>query len=279
MTIFAAYNYTKKKLENAGIEDFGFEARQIIKRITGYNNTQIMTNYAEELTGLQQDKLKSIIGQREIRYPLQYIFGEWSFYGRDYYVGTGVLIPRADTETLIEKAIELLKDKDSPEILDLCAGSGCIGITLSLEKENSKVTLVEKYEQAARYLEMNIKRNAADVKFILGDVLEGAGNDGEYDLIVSNPPYIPDDEFDIVSPETEFEPKTALSGGKDGLDFYRAIINNYGKSLKTGGAFAFEVGINEAEKVEKLLAEAGFSNIGKVKDLNEIDRVVFAIKN
>lgn len=279
MNIFEAYNSTKKKLEAAGIEDYVFEAKQIIKHITGLSNSQILTKYTNELSEYEQNNLTAILRQREIRYPLQYIFGEWSFYGRDFFVGPGVLVPRADTETLIEKALEFAKDKPNLNILDLCAGSGAVGITLAAEIEGSKVMMVEKYLEALRYAEKNIKRNGIlNAEVTEGDVLNADGS-GEYDLIVSNPPYIPKNEMETVSPETKFEPETALLGGEDGLDFYKAIAKNYKDSLKENGMLLFEVGINESEKVKEILKQNGYTDIGTKKDLNGIERAVFGFKN
>ncbi len=279
MTIFEAYNSTKKKLEKAGIEDFVFEAKQIIKHITGLNSTQILTNYNKNLTKFQENNLVALIHQREVRYPLQYIFGEWDFYGRSYFVGPGVLAPRADTETVVEEALEFLKGKEKPEILDLCAGSGCIGITLAKEIQNSRVYLVEKYKEASNYAEKNIERNSADnVSLVIGDIFEGALSDGEYDLIISNPPYIPENEMKDISPETKYEPETALLAENGGMEFYEAIIKGYKKSLKTGGMLAFEVGINESQRVAELLAKEGYTDIKIKKDLNNIERAVSGIK-
>ncbi len=280
MNIFEAYNSTKHALENAGIEDYVFEAKQIIKHITGFSNSEILMNYTNALTQFQQNNLTAIVKQRELRYPLQYIFGEWSFYGRDFYVGPGVLVPRADTETVVEKCLEFLKDKNNAEVLDLCAGSGCIGITIAKEKPDSFVTLTEKFSEAARYAEKNIKRqNADNVKLLIGDVLAGDGGDKLYDLIVSNPPYVATAEMDIISPETRYEPETALLGGEDGLDFYRAITKNYAACIKNGGMLCFEVGINEAEAVSACLESAGFRDIGIKKDLNGTDRSVYGFKH
>ena len=145
MTIFEAYNSTKKKLEAAGIEDYVFEAKEIIKHITGLDAAHILTNYTKELSLLQSNNLTAIVRQREIRYPLQYIFTKWDFYGRSYYVGPSVLVPRADTETIIDVALDYLKSIEKPQILDLCAGSGCIGITLAKEKVDAEVLMIEKY--------------------------------------------------------------------------------------------------------------------------------------
>ena len=278
MTIFEAYNSTKKKLEKAGIEDYVFEAKQIIKHITGFSATQILTNYNNKLTEYQENNLIALIHQREVRYPLQYIFGSWDFYGRSFNVGPGVLVPRADTETVIEVALDYLKGIESPEILDLCAGSGCIGITLAKEKEDAKVLMIEKYMEAFRYTLKNIECNTAvNAKALMGDVFEKAGAEQQYDLIVSNPPYIPQSQMSEISPETHFEPETALIAEDNGLEFYKAIINGYTASLKKGGMMLFEVGIGESEAVAELLKNAGYCDISVKKDLNGIDRAVSGI--
>lgn len=279
MTIFEAYNHTKQKLKAAGIEDSVFEAKAIIRHITGLTNSEILTKYTNELTEFQQNNLTVILRQREIRYPLQYILGEWAFYKYTFKVGVGVLVPRSDTEVLVEECAEYLKNIEKPRVLDLCAGSGCIGISLAKDYPDSAVVLVEKYPEAKRYADENITLNGAyNAMSILGDVFEGTANTEKYDLIVSNPPYIPPKEMEITSPETRFEPQTALLGGEDGLDFYRAIIKNYKNALKDGGMLAFEVGINEAESVKSCLSDGGFAKITVIKDLNGIDRVVAAIK-
>lgn len=279
MTIFEAYNDCKKQLQVAGIEDYVFEAKQIIKHVTGYTNAQILTKYTQSLTKFQQDNLTAIIKQRLIRYPLQYIIGKWNFFGREYYVGPGVLIPRSDTETLIDVCLEALKDKQNSRALDLCAGTGCIGITIKCERSDVDVTLVEKYDEALNYTVKNALHNNADVKVTKGDVLKTEGADGLYDLIVSNPPYINGKDMQTLQPEVMFEPDTALAGGEDGLLFYRHIINEYKKHLAVGGTLAFEVGVNQAQDVAELMEENGFDNVTFRKDYAEIDRVVFGTVN
>ncbi len=275
-TIFEAYNDTKKQLCDANIEDFTFEAKQIIKHITGFDNTQILARYTDKLTAFQENNLTAIIKQRKVRYPLQYIIGEWGFYGRSFDVGPGVLIPRADTETLIDVCKDYLKGRKNPQILDLCTGSGCIGITLALEFKDSAVKLVEKYDTASIYAWKNISKLAAkNATLMAGDVFEGTANEDKYDLIVSNPPYIPENEMSTVSPEVEYEPETALVAGDDGMMFYNAIVENYKESLADGGMLAFEVGIGEADRVCAIMENAGFKNVCRQKDMNGIDRVVF----
>lgn len=275
MTIFEAYNDCKKQLQTAGIEDYVFEAKQIIKHVTGYTNAQILTKYTQPLNEFQQNNLTAIIKQRLIRYPLQYITGKWNFFGREYFVGPGVLIPRSDTETLIDVCLESLKDKENPRALDLCAGTGCIGITIKGERSSADVTLVEKYEEALNYTVKNALHNNADVKIVKGDVLETEGAEGLYDLIVSNPPYITYEDMKNLQPEVKFEPATALEGGEDGLVFYRHIAKEYKKHLAKGGMLAFEVGINEASAVAEIMKQNGYKNVSTRKDYCDIDRVVF----
>lgn len=276
MTIFEAYNSTKARLKSAGKEDNVFEAKQIIKAVTGYDNKEILLNYTASLADFQIGYLEEILKQREEGYPLQYILGFWDFYGRRYKVGPGVLIPRQDTEIVVETCLELIKDIKAPEILDLCAGTGCIGITLADEKENSSVTLVEKYSEAVEYLTENIKQNSSgSAKLIKGDIFEKCGADKKYDLIVSNPPYIKTQDIAKLQPEVRFEPMTALDGGKDGLDFYRFISREYKSALKTGGKMVFEIGFDEAAAVREILENDGYGEITVKKDYYDNDRVIF----
>ena len=279
MTLQSIYTEIKDALNSSGIEDSGFEAKLILKRYLNISDSEFLTLYNREIEKEKELLIEKAVQKRKERYPLQYILGEWDFYKYTFKVGEGVLIPRSDTEILVEKAVEYLKNTKNPQVLDLCAGSGCIGISIAKDYQHSTVTLVEKFDKAFRYLEQNIKLNdAKNAKALEGDVLRGDGSDGIYDLIVSNPPYIPPNEMDIISPETRFEPETALLGGEDGMLFYKAIIENYKKSLKKGGMLGFEVGINEDEAVANLLKEALFENITVTKDFNGINRVVTAIK-
>ena len=279
MTIFEAYNETKKRLEKAGIEDYVFEAKQIIMHITGFTPSQILTDYNKKLTEFQENNLIALIHQREVRYPLQYIFGEWEFYGRPYKVGVGVLIPRADSETVVEAALECLKEIESPTVLDLCAGSGCLGITVAAEIPKATVTLVEKYDEAFRYLEENISLNVVNATALKGDVFEEPDFEKEsVDLIICNPPYIPESEMKYTSPEVKFEPETALLANDDGLEFYKAVIANYTPALKKGGKLCFEVGFKQSLAVSDLLKADGFENIKIKNDLNGIGRAVIATK-
>lgn len=273
LTIFNAYNQAKKALQKAGIESYGFEARQIIRHITGLSNSEIISKCNEPLTPYQQMMYNSVIERRTSRYPLQYILGEWSFYGLDFYVGEGVLCPRPDTETLVNTALEFLKDKPKAEVIDLCSGSGCIAIAVA-KNSDAAVTAVEKYDTPFTYLEKNIERNGANVTAIKQDIYAYVP-EKKYDLILSNPPYVSADEMETIDAETAFEPDTALYGGEDGLSFYRHIAENWKKHLKKGGMLAVEVGINQADRVSDIFQAVGFKNIGTANDLSGVQRVVF----
>ena len=275
-TILKVYNETKARLLSAGVEDYGFEARVIMRHVTGYDNKKIMMNHNALLNTAQLMRINDIVARRQARYPLQYILGEWDFYGLKLKVGDGVLIPRPDTEIAVDTALQLIKEIKNPRVLDLCAGSGAIGIAVAAGRGDSKVFLLEKYEAAANYLRKNIELNgAANAEYISGDVLTGDYSENKFDLIISNPPYIKSGEMRTLQPEVKYEPASALDGGSDGLDFYKAIIENYKQSLNRGGSMCFEVGINQAESVKELLEAAGFTDIGVKKDFSDIDRVVF----
>lgn len=223
---------------------------------------------------IDRAELDKLLQKRRENTPIQYLLGKWWFYKGEFFVGDGVLIPRQDTETLVETANKLLKGIKAPTVADLCAGSGCIGISIGCDNPNANVVCVEKYEKAFSFLEKNIQHNKAEnVKAIKADVLESAF--GKYDIIVSNPPYITAEDMKTLSDEVKKEPETALYGGEDGLDFYRAISDKWKSALKENGILAFEVGYGEAEAVSEILLAHGYKNITVKKDLNGIQRVVF----
>ncbi len=274
MTIFSAYNDTKNKLREAGIEAYVFEAKQIIRFVTKYSNAQILEKYMEPLDPIKEQFLKSVVAGRVKRIPLQYLLGEWSFFGYDFYVGKGVLCPRPDTETLVEVALDLVGNAPA-KIADLCAGSGCVGISVAKEKPITLVTAVEKYDAAYDYLTRNIEKNGAEnVIAIKGDIETYETNE-KFDLILSNPPYISREEMATIDEETKNEPETALFGGEDGLDFYKIILDKWLPRLNEGGSLAVEVGAGMAEKVKELFIAAGLKNVKTREDINEIERVVY----
>lgn len=275
MTIFECYQYTKKLLSDAGIEDSSFEARQIIRYITKLSNSEIITHYAQSLDKMQEAMWQSVVSQRVNHYPLQYILGEWSFYGLNFYVGEGCLIPRADTETLVDTAFDFMKSNPKAKVLDLCAGSGCVGISIANRYKDSTVTLVEKYDIPYSYCVKNIHRNPSEtLSAVQEDIFLWTPSE-KVDLIVSNPPYINARDMENLSKEVLYEPDSALYGGEDGLDFYRVILRRFLPFVNNKGMIAFEVGYDQKGAVCRLMQQAGLTDINAAADLNGIQRVVY----
>lgn len=252
-------------LKNAGIEDYKFEARILLEEFCGS---------ASEFSEYESLELEAAIKKRCEHYPLQYIIGKWDFYGYEFKVNESCLIPRADTETVIEVAKKLLPKDKTVRFADLCAGSGCIGITLLRELKNSVCDAVELYEQTLDIAKENAQLNCVLNRYnpILADVLSGDCLDGKYVAIISNPPYIRQDVLDSLSDEVKKEPIAALDGGQDGLVFYRAILDLYTKNLERDGRFIFEIGYDQGESLRALAAERNM-NCEIICDLGGRDRV------
>lgn len=263
-------------LADSGIENAGFEAKQLLE-LAGLPRMKIITDPTAVVSELVERKAEGYLERRLSGEPLQYILGEWEFYGLPFKVGRGVLIPRQDTEILVDIAREFLESSDSERrVLDLCAGSGCIGISLTKLCE-AKVVLVENSPEAFKYLKSNIELNGVSEKCtaILGDCFDEYG---EFSVIVSNPPYLTINDMQNLQREVRFEPELALYGGDDGLDFYRGLLKTHAKNLKLGGLFAVEIGIGEEINVCEIFREYGLQPSCE-KDLRGIYRVVYAIKN
>ena len=210
--------------------------------------------------------------------PLQYLLGTWDFLDLTLEVGDGVLIPRPETELLCEVAADRLKLLPTPQVVDLCAGSGCVGLGITSLCPSVTVTALEKSPQALAYLRRNLARYPdRRVTAREADVL-AASFDGTVDAVVSNPPYIPSADLADLQREVKHEPSMALDGGEDGLVFYRVIADEWTKHLRRGGFVAVEIGIGQAEDVCRLFAEAGLINIQKFPDFSGIDRVIYAEK-
>ncbi len=205
--------------------------------------------------------------------PLQYILGEWEFFGLPFSVGKGVLIPRYDTETLVQAGAGLLKGVSRPVIADLCAGSGCVGVALASLCPDAQVFALELSPDAFPYLAHNVQQMGGRVKPIRCDVLHPPALP-PLDLVICNPPYIPQYEMETLDANVKQEPFMALCGGTDGYDFYRALPSLYLPLLKPGGAIAFEVGYDQAQQVTHLLESAGYREIAIYPDLAGISRAV-----
>lgn len=267
-------------LKDIGISDYEFEARLSLEFIKGEGAYLKLLTDRLELSENDLKKLYNIAKRRESGEPLQYIFGEWEFYGYDFYVGDGVLIPRQDTETLVELVLEKIKTLESPKLVDLCSGTGCIPITLSLKRKDIFATAIELYPEAFSYLEKNIERHLSGVDALKGDALseELAKRFSDIDIITSNPPYLTKSDMQSLQKEVKSEPETALFGGDDGLEFYREIPKLWYDSLKEGGMIFFEIGFTQGEDVKKILNDLGYKNAEIHNDLAGKPRVVSAMK-
>ncbi len=263
-------------LSEAEIEAPELEARLLIEGATGMNRTSQIANSNIKISAELEKMLFDMAQRRAQHVPLQYILGKWSFMGFELKVGEGVLIPRDDTEVLVGLCLDYLKASDGKTALDLCAGSGAVSVALD-KLANADVTAVELSDKAYNFLLENIK--GTNIKPHKGDIFE-CYRDFEaksFDLIASNPPYIKTDEIETLQTEVGYEPKTALDGGADGLDFYRAIVKRWTPLLKSGGAMAFELGEGQAEYVGGLMADHGYINIKTAKDLGGTDRAIIGI--
>lgn len=263
----------REKLQNGGIENSDYEAQCIVEAVTGLGRAALIAHGDTPVTDVQKRQIISITEKRLTRYPLQYLLGKWSFMGFPLFVGEGVLIPRDDTEVVLNLCLDFLKNKNNAKCADLCSGSGAIA--LALEKfAGAEVTAVELSEKAFYFLKKNISNSNTDA--LRDDVLTCHRRfaDESFDLIVSNPPYIPSRELPQLQAEVQFEPAMALDGGKDGCDFYRAIVRDWSRKLKSGGALAFELGEGQAEAVSAMMEAAGFKNIRTETDFGGTQRAI-----
>lgn len=267
------------------IPDRSFDKFCIMEDIGGMTREMCLIHPENEVSDDTAQKVTKAAQKRAEGYPLQYILGQWEFFGRQFRVGEGVLIPRPDTEVLIEEVLSRLSRSQKHRIIDLCSGSGCIAVTLAKELEGSEVYAVELSGDAFPYLAENVKRNDANVKLLRGDVMNGAIMENfrdpeepdEYigiDCIVSNPPYLTEQEMNELQREVTYEPKKALYGGMDGLQFYRVIARLWKEVLAPDGLMIFEIGSEQAEDVRDILASCGFGNIFTANDATGAVRVI-----
>ena len=271
-----ALREVEARLTAAGCPDADFDAGELFRLVTGQD-----ARLADRpLTAEQAAKLEALTARRATREPLQYLCGSWPFLDFELAVGPGVLCPRADTEVVAEAAAQTLAGVQAPKVLDLCAGTGCLGLGVKRFCPEADVTCVEKSPEAFRYLKKNavsaLKQGTA--RAVEGDLFtywQGLP-EGELDLIVSNPPYLTAAEMQQLQPEVAREPAMALEAGEDGLVFYRALAEHYQNALRPGGALALEIGWQQREAVTALLAANGWVDIACRKDYGGNDRCILA---
>ena len=266
------------ELKQAGIEDAEatFDTLCAFVKKTDYSKARLM-RITRSLSFSESEK-KTLSALIEIRMggePLEYITGEREFYGLDFICRKNVLIPRNDTEILVDTALEFLKDGD--RLLDLCSGTGCVGISAAKNRKIHAV-LADISEDAVRCSRENVEKMALEDRVtVISHNVFADSPEGMFDAVTANPPYITDAEYGTLGREVLREPSLALLGGPDGLDFYRAISRRYKRFIKDGGRLFFEVGAGQSSRVADILSGNGYSGINIKKDYNGIERVVFAV--
>ena len=271
MTLKEAYEYGQKKLMDAGIDDAVLDAWYLLEHVTGISRALYFLRMNEEMREENEVQYKEYLETRANHIPLQHITGVQEFMGYEFNVNEHVLVPRQDTEVLVEETLKVLKP--GMEVLDMCTGSGCIIISLMKFAKQISGTAVDISKEALKVAKSNAEKLDADVKFIHSDLFEEVK--GTYDMIVSNPPYIRTAVIEELKEEVKFhDPFLALDGKEDGLFFYRKIVKDSLNYLKPNGRLYFEIGHDQGEDVKNLMEEAGFKEVFVKKDLAGLDRVV-----
>ena len=270
------YLNARKALRPGYGENAGVYARELLALASGKSVAALLSDrelYASEAI---EEKLNDYLGRALAGEPLAYILGEWSFYGLPFIVTPDVLIPRDDTIAVTDLALEALRGKTEPRVLDLCCGSGCIGLAIAHQLQDAHVTLADISRPALAVAKRNIKRLKLMNRVTavgLDARKQGPSFVGALDALACNPPYVTSEEMTRLEPSVkEYEPALALDGGKDGLDFYRAVAANYSHLLVPGGSLCFEFGLGQHMAVSMILQEYGYTDIVLRKDLRGVVR-------
>lgn len=267
-------------LQNKGIENPKIDTELIFSEVLKLDRMMLTLSFTRKIKEEEKEIIREMLRKRAVeKIPVQYILGYEGFYGRNFKVNKNVLIPRPETELLVEQCIKMAVEKNSKTILDIGTGSGAIAITLAKELPNAKVLACDISEEALEVAKENGKLlEANNIKFEKSDVFSGV-KFKEFDMIVSNPPYIPKEEYETLQVEVKMhEPSLALTDNKDGLYFYKKISREAVDYLKQEGILAFEVGYNQGEEVRELMEKAGFKNVLVLKDYQNLDRIVIGVK-
>ena len=278
-------DWTIEHLKKHGSESPRLDAEILLAHARGCQRIQLYTNYETPLEPEERQVMRELVKRRATLEPVAYLVGFREFFGLNFEVGPGVLIPRPDTETLVVTLLEAAKEMEQPatlRVLDVCTGSGCIAVSVAANCPRADVTAVEIDEAVVEVATKNADANDVSdrVTVLHGDLFEPLGLDDQFEIIASNPPYITDSEMEELQPDVRLhEPDLALRGGADGLDFVRKLIDGAPRRLVSGGVLLLEIGCDQAEAVQKLFADAGvFEPAEIVKDLGGRSRVVWAKK-
>lgn len=273
------YLDARKALKREGVASASLEARELICAASNKTKEEFFRDLPLYVPDFVQKRLDDFLVRHLQGEPVAYLVGEWEFYGLPLTINRHVLIPRPDTEILVDRAIQLMEEVgEGGRLLDLCAGSGAIGLAVASQVKACRVILVELSTHAQLICKQNIRRNqlSSRVACLPGDALESPPRKlWDFDVIACNPPYIPTEDIQTLDVSVrDFEPHLALDGGTDGLDFYRSVSQFWQKSLRPGGTLLFEVGIHQAEVVQEMMRKDGFVSLRIHPDLAGIPRVV-----
>ena len=279
MTLFEVLKTAQERLKSV-TEDNRFDSWILFSYCFGMSRSEYFSSSQSQADTKKTTEFFELVSQREKGRPLQYIVGKWSFRDCEFYVGEGVLIPRADTECLVEEAARIINKEDVKTVYDLCSGTGCIGITLAKMFDDIEVVCFEKSDDAFDHLKKNVSlNNVKNVKAVKGDLFDGGVKYSldSCEMIVSNPPYIRSGEIASLQKEVLLEPREALDGGDDGLEFYRVLKEKCFDKIISCRIIIMECGDDQADDVSRVFSE--YENVSFVKDLNSIRRDVCVFKN
>ncbi len=272
------YLDVRRQLRESGVEASTLEARELVCFGTGKSREELARDSRLYASPEREAQVRRLVERRMAGEPVAYLIGEWEFYGLPLDISQDVLIPRSDTEVLAEQALAYIRQLGECRVLDLCAGSGCVGLAIASQAPQARVILGEIDDSALKICRQNIRRNglSSRVMPIQTNALEKPPRSlGEFQCIVCNPPYIPTGDISGLEVSVrDYEPHLALDGGKDGLNFYRAVTGHWRESLVPGGRLYFEVGIGQADPVLRLMRSQGFGDLQVIKDHHKIPRVV-----
>ena len=275
------YLDARRALKEAGVEQAPLEAMELLCFAVGKRREEVLRDLPLYASPQGEERFRALMERRLAGEPVAYLIGEWEFYGLALNITPQVLIPRPDTETLVDRGILFVKDMESARVLDLCAGSGCVGLAVAYNCPRTRVILADWSQAALEVCRQNILRCALSdqVSALWANALEPAPEAlWDFDLVLCNPPYIPHRDIGgLDNSVRDYEPHLALDGGEDGLDFYRSITKGWKSALRPGGKLAFEIGYDQAEAVEALMEEQGFKQVKSFRDPGGHFRVVEGI--
>lgn len=279
MTVLKIIQKSSEFLAKKGIDSPRLQSELIVSHVLNLPRLQLYLNFDKQVSEKDAALIRDLVIQRGKRIPLQYILGYTEFFGINIKIDRRALIPRPETEILVETSLDIIKDIHSPVVLDFGTGSGCISIAIATKRDDTRIVAIDTSKEAIELATENAagSNTSGRIQFLLSDGFAEIPKDLKFDLIVSNPPYIPSEEIPSLQPEiTGHEPVIALDGGKDGLKFYRYLAENAGNFLKEDRFMALELGCGQAGLVSEILTKNKWEVLKIIRDYNKIERVIVA---